>query len=126
MSTLSLHNWGMTNTQKITVWKVEDHEGNGECSACGRTGLRWVTFLSDGSRVGGECAKKILGWAPTKAKFSWLTGMTLIAEKSVDNGHGHAVLWQSQSGRGGALAINGYLQAAGSFESMEREFANQW
>lgn len=116
----------MTNTEKLTVWKVEDHEGDGECSACGRTGLRWVTFLSDGSRVGGECAKKILGWAPTKAKFSWLTGMTIVAEKTIDFGHGHAVLWQSESGRAGVLAINGHPQAQGPFDWVSKRFADEW
>lgn len=118
----------MTNTEKLTVWKVEDHEGDGECSACGRTGLRWVTFLSDGSRVGGECAKKILGWAPTKRTHGWVQGLTAVAEKEVCGpvGRTQAVLYRSESGKGGAMSIGGNLQATGPFEWVERQFAEAW
>jgi hypothetical protein len=115
-----------TTAAKLTVWKVEDHEGTGECSECGKTGLRWVTFLSDGSRVGGECAKRILGWAPTKSKFSWLTGMTVVDEKAIHNGTGHAVLMRSESGRTGVMAVNGNAIVSGPFEWVAKQFANEY
>lgn len=51
-------------TPKLTITKIEDHEGNGHCTACGRENLRWICTLSDSTKVGTECAKKVLGWKP--------------------------------------------------------------
>ncbi len=104
----------------LTVWRVEDHEGNGECQRCGRTGLRWVTYLSDGSRVGGECVKRLMGWAPTAKNFSWLTGMTLVAE--ADSCGDRFTLWRSGRGGYGVVARNGIAQVSGSFDWAQSEF----
>jgi len=41
-------------TRKLHVVKVEDREGTGTCTACGREGLRWIVTLSDGTQVGTE------------------------------------------------------------------------
>ncbi|ADA84007.1 hypothetical protein SCOOT17C_79 [Mycobacterium phage Scoot17C] len=57
-------NANTTAAAKLELVKVEDHEGTGECPACGRTGLRWICVMNDGSRAGVECAKKLLGYRP--------------------------------------------------------------
>lgn len=114
----------MTSTQKITVWKVEDHEGNGECQECHKTGLRWVTILSDGSKVGGECAKKILGWAPTAAKFSWVTGLSSVEEATVSGER--VVLWASEDGTRGAVSVDGRGQVMGPFDYCEQMYRERY
>lgn len=100
-----------TTTAPLTAWKIEDHEGAGECQQCGKTGLRWVTLLSDGSRVGGECAKRLLGWAPTKASFGWVTGKRAIAERT-DHGD-HFALWTDEASRAGIITRNGVAVTQG-------------
>lgn len=100
--------------ETLTVWKVEDHEGNGECRECGKTGLRWVTVLSDGSRVGGECAKRILGWAPTARKFGWVTGKTAIAERTEFGAR--FVLWTNSAATVGVISRNGVDVTSGPLE----------
>lgn len=105
----------------LTVWRIEDHEGTGECQQCGKTGLRWVTYLSDGSRVGGECAKRIMGWAPTARNFSWLTGMTLVGEASLSPTQ-CMTLWRSEDEARGVLAINGIANQVGPFGWVQAEF----
>lgn len=112
----------MTTTAAITVWKIEDHEGDGVCQECGKEGLRWVTFLSDGSRVGGECAKRIMGWKPTAKSHSWVTGLHAVAEGRVSPTQ-HAVLWSDADGKRGAISINGNAQSQGSFAWCEQQFA---
>jgi hypothetical protein len=109
-------------TEKLTAIKVENCEGDGECSRCNRTGLIWVVTLSDGTRVGGECAKILLGWKPTKASHSWVTGMTVAAEKTV--GARHIVLWVK--GNRAAVAINGNLQTSGPVEWVTKEYASRY
>ena len=68
------------STATVTLVKIEDHEGNGECRECGRTGLRWIATLSDGTHVGTECAKQILGWKPTPKTYTWVADFTAIAK----------------------------------------------
>ena len=120
----SAHNGGMTNTQ-ITVLKVEDFEGTGECTMCSKTGLRWVVSLSDGSQVGGECAKKIMGWSPSKKSHGWVQGLTAVAERELKGGV-LAVLWISEDERVGAVSISGNQNCSGPFEWAEKQFANLW
>lgn len=105
----------------LTVWRVEDHEGTGECQRCGKTGLRWVTYLSDGSRVGGECAKRLMGWAPTKKNFSWVTGMTLLAEGDMSKTQ-RVALWQREGTAWAAISVNGNATAFGGIKALTRDF----
>lgn len=111
----------MTTTQTITVLKIEDHGGEGVCTACGKEGLRWVSTLSDGSRVGGECAKKIMGWKPTAKSHAWVTGMHIVAEGEMSPVQ-HAVLWSNEAGTWSVLAINGTAQCSGGPNSIRAEF----
>jgi hypothetical protein len=110
----------MTNTENLTVAKVEDYEGDGECGHCDRTGLRWIVTLSDGSKVGSECAKKLMGWKMSPKNYSWVNRFVPVAEKSMK--HGNYVLWQGKTGKGGVLMVNGHATAFGGFAAIEREF----
>lgn len=78
---------------QLTLAKVEDHEGTGDCSECGRQGLRWIARLSDGSGVGFECAKKILGFRPVAKDFVWQAYYSPVAEHR--EGADVFVLWQA-------------------------------
>ena len=110
--------------ETVTVVKVEDHEYEGTCGACGKEGVRWVVTLSDGSRVGGECAKKLLGWAPTAKKFSWVTGLTPLVEEMID---GEAiVVWANQTRTRGGISINGHPQMFGPLEWIKSEYQNRF
>lgn len=98
-----------------TLWKIEDHEGHGECSACPKTGLRWVATLSDGSTVGLECAKKMIGYRPAPTAYNWINDFEAIAEH---HGIGSLyVLWrhktrnQTRETRNGALTSIGGAHA---------------
>lgn len=104
----------------IHVVKVEDHEYEGTCGACGKQGVRWIVTLSDGSTVGGECAKRILGWAPTKASHGWVTGMIPVQEATSFGDHW--VLWQAKKGYKSVISRNGYAQAVGGTNAMLREW----
>lgn len=96
---------------KITLVKIEDREGQGECGQCGRHGLRWIAVLSDGSAVGLECAKKVMGHRPAPAKYQWVEHYTAIAEhRGVDTVY---VLWQHKSGRETRETRNGHLMTVG-------------
>lgn len=86
----------MNTTATVTLVRVEDHEGTGTCGACDREGLRWIAVLSDGSRVGVECAKKVLGWKPAPASYSWVEFFEPIAEH--DDFGAVYVLWQQKNG----------------------------
>ena len=111
----------MTNTESLKVVKVEDHEGDGECRACGRTGLRWIVTLSDGSQIGTECAKKILGIKVTPKAHEWTSAFVAVAQKTYFQYE--VVLWQSKAtGKAGRITFNGNLQAVGGFEAMTKEF----
>jgi hypothetical protein len=111
----------MTTTQTITVLKIEDHGGEGICTACGKEGLRWVSILSDGSRVGGECAKKIMGWKPTAKSHAWVTGLHIIAEGDMSPVQ-YAVLWSDETGRRGAVSINGVANVSGPLDWCRQEY----
>lgn len=96
----------------LTVRKVEDYEGQGECSACGRRGLRWVVTISDGSRVGSECTKAILGWkVSTRGLKDWVP-LYRVAAEHTDHGS-HYVLWQSIAGNNTRETQNGSLTMVG-------------
>ena len=112
------------SAQEIMVLKVTDYEYEGTCSACGKEGVRWIVSLSDGSHVGGECAKKILGWAPTPKTFSWVTGMTAIVEEIIDGQS--VVVWQDQGATRGAISVNGHLQQSGSVNWVGSEYARRY
>jgi hypothetical protein len=109
-------------TQTLTAVKVESCEGDGECSRCNRTGLIWVVTLSDGTRVGGECAKILLGWKPTKASHSWLKGMAATAETTVYNDT--LILWVN--GNRAAISRNGNLQTSGPVDYITKEFQTRY
>jgi hypothetical protein len=57
---------------KLHAVKVEDHEGHGICRQCDRENLRWIVTLSDGSTVGTECARTVLGYKPAPASYRWV------------------------------------------------------
>lgn len=97
---------------KPRLIRIEDHEGSGSCSACQREGLRWIAVLTDGSRVGLECMKRITGRSkPQPVHYEWLGGFELVAEYD-DYGH-HFALWQSKSSSATRTTQNGSLVAIG-------------
>jgi hypothetical protein len=98
-------------TATLTITRIDDHEGDGECSSCRRTGLRWVATLSDGTAVGLECAKKILGWKPAPASYNWIADFTPVAEH-VDYGD-TLVMWQHKTGNQTRETCNGVLVTVG-------------
>lgn len=95
---------------ELRIVKIEDHEGDGTCSECGREGLRWIATLTDGTRVGTECAKKVTGCKPAPKSYTWVTGYTPVAEHT--DRDTAWVLWQHQNGRT-ALTLNGALWQMG-------------
>ncbi|GIH07514.1 hypothetical protein Rhe02_55810 [Rhizocola hellebori] len=104
----------MTNTKPM-IWKIEDREFQGECSACPRTGLRWIAVLSDGSTVGLECAKKIVGFRPSPITYTWVADFEPIAEH---NDHGTLyVMWQRKGGKATRETKNGALVSVGGVRS---------
>ena len=114
------HNGHMTTT-KLSITKVLDREGEGCCQECGRTNVRWIAVLSDGSTVGSECAKKITGQAFSPAKYAPLAGATEIAS-GLDCG---ATWTLFSNGARGILALNGLPQVVGSLASVTAEFNNR-
>lgn len=111
-----------TREQKLTVAKIEDHEGDGVCGACERTGLRWIVTLSDGSQIGTECAKKLLGYTITRKTFDWIQDFELVAEK--DYFQYHVCLYRHKNGNAARTTFNGTVQAVGGFAAMQREYDN--
>jgi hypothetical protein len=83
-------------TTRPTITRYEDHEGDGTCGACGREGLRWIARLSDGSGIGTECAKAVLGYTVARKDYAWTTDFAPVATV-VEYGE-TLVLWQSKSG----------------------------
>ena len=71
----------------LYITAIEDHEDSGRCQTCGREGLRWICRLSDGTGVGLECSKKVLGFVPKPTNYNWMTGYKPIAQ--------HADKWQT-------------------------------
>lgn len=110
-----------------TVVKIQDREGDGECGACGRTGLRWVVTLSDGSTVGTECTKRILGIAVAPANYAWTRDYEPVAEKVIDYGTVNLVLWRSKAtGVAGRTTHNGVLYFVGAFDQAQQRFEEAW
>ncbi len=107
----------MNATPKPTVSHIEDHEGTGECSACPRTGLRWIVVLSDGTKVGTECAKKITGTAvaATPKSHGWIH-LFEVAATHVEHGVTYA-LWKRIGGTATRETRNGHLTAVGGVEA---------
>lgn len=85
----------MTYADTLRIEKIEDCEGDGRCSACGREGLRWVAHLSDSTAVGLECAKKVLGYRPNPVHYQWIKKYAPVAEYR-DCGAVY-VLWQHKT-----------------------------
>ena len=105
----------MTTTKstaaKLHVAKIEDHEGFGRCAECGREGLRWIVVLSDGTRVGTECAKRACGITVKPTAYQWMADYVPVAEHSTK--WETAVVYQHRTGTRTRLVVNGYLQCAG-------------
>jgi hypothetical protein len=106
----------MTTTQTLRIARFEDHEGDGRCGHCEREGLRWIVRLSDGSGVGTECAKAVLGWKPAPRDYKWIIGFSVVAE-TVAYGETFAV-WQNgarfaltQSGRAISHGPEAFIRA---------------
>ena len=113
----------MTNNAaaKVTVKWVENCEGDGTCLACGREGLTWVVVLSDGSRVGVECAKPILGFKPAPKSYVWSRDFT--GRGFTVNGGGQTVrVWERNDGRAFALTVDGVLVSSGGREFVTAQF----
>jgi hypothetical protein len=85
----------MDTTRRPTLVKVEDHEGDGICQLCSRSGLRWLVALSDGSRLGLECAKKTMGWNLTRNDYTWVPDYRAVAEQEADEQI--YVLWEHRT-----------------------------
>lgn len=106
----------MTNTA-LRIEKIEDREGFGVCSHCGREGLRWIATLSDGSGCGLECAKRVVGFKPAPTAYRWAEHFEAVAEYRETNGYGDVlgvwVLWQHKSGTATRETLNGNLQTVG-------------
>lgn len=94
------------------ILKVQDHEGDGRCQACGREGLRWIATLTDGTTVGLECAKKATGLTPPTAnQVAWTAHFTPIAQHN--DGADAFALWQHVTGQQTRETRNGHLTAVG-------------
>lgn|SRR5678815_3534426 len=97
---------------KLTIMKIEDFEDGGQCGECGRNGLRWVATLSDGTRVGLECAKKVLGFRPKPLAYNWIGDFEVVAEYTDFNEH--YVMWQHKvNSRCTRETVNGSLVMVG-------------
>lgn len=107
----------MTATTTLHIAIIEDHEGDGECGNCGRTGLRWIATLSDGSKVGVECAKKLLGYRPTTKSFDWVQYFRVEAEHVETAPNGEQTFWAMWVRKDGRTETretrDGYLVAVG-------------
>lgn len=101
----------MTQTAALEIARIDDYEGTGECSACGRTGLRWIARLTDGTAVGLECAKKVLGWKPAPAAYNWIADFAPVAEY-VEYSSTY-VLWQHKTRNQTRETRNGVLITVG-------------
>lgn len=95
----------------LSIVKINDMEFEGRCTVCQREGLRWVATLSDGTGVGLECAKKVLGFKPKPVTYQWVPLYTAIAEYR-EGGHAW-VLWQRKNGTETRETRNGHLMAVG-------------
>lgn len=92
-------------TAKLHIELIRDCEGAGRCGACQREGLRWVAQLSDGSHVGLECAKKVLGFRPAPKAYNWIADYTLTGTHTTP--WETVGFWTSKDGRSAAITVNG-------------------
>jgi hypothetical protein len=99
------------STATPTLVKVEDHEGDGHCGHCAREGLRWICILSDGSAVGVECAKKVMGFKPAPKSYAWVSEFEAVAEHT-ECGQVF-VLWQHKSSSQTRYTREGVLVSVG-------------
>jgi hypothetical protein len=95
--------------------RIEDRSGTGTCGCCGREGLRWVYFLTDGTFVGSECAKKIMGHAIEPRSHARLTDFHVIAEHQNKFGVTY-LLWEHNLGGYYSETIDGKVKRHGSDE----------
>lgn len=105
-----------TTTAHLTITRIEDREGEGDCSHCQRTGLRWIVILSDGTAVGVECAKKVLGYKPAPKSYQWVQHFTVEATKVERWPNGeetHWAMWTRKDGRETRETSNGVLVTVG-------------
>jgi hypothetical protein len=100
-----------TKTARLHIVKIEDHEGDGTCTACGREGLRWIVTLSDGTQVGTECTKRVTGAKPAPKSYTWVGDFRIVAEH--DEYGTSYVLWQHKDGRETRETRDGTLTAVG-------------
>ena len=108
-------------TSALHVTKIEDHEGFGRCGHCDRENLRWIVVLSDGTRVGTECAKRVLGINVKPNDYTWLTDYDLVAEHVT--AHETFALYQLRGGTRTRLAINGHLAVNGNGRAYFERYA---
>lgn len=104
-----------TTATAVHLSHVENHEGDGTCGACAREGLRWIAVLSDGQRVGMECAKALLGFKPAPSSFRWVEHFTLVATHT--EGRQTFNLWQARTGEQTRQTMNGNLDQIGGARS---------
>lgn len=110
------HTLYMQTTKAPTLVKIEDHEGDGTCGACGREGLRWVATLSDDSTVGMECAKAVMGFKPAPKDYKWTADYRPVAKHVT--GYGAAVvLWEHKIGGPSRLTVDGRLTVVGGAQA---------
>jgi hypothetical protein len=112
----------MTTTATLHITRYEDHEYDGTCGTCGREGLRWIVVLSDGSRVGVECTKRVLGWKPAPRDYTWVAGMTVAAE-ATRYGATFAV-WAPATGHRFIVTQDGRPVASGPETFARQQFAD--
>jgi hypothetical protein len=106
-----------------TIVRVENHEGNGDCQECQRHGLKWVLILSDGSRVGAECAKKILGLNVKPADYgNPIAGLALTASHTEYGTH--FTLYTND--RKGVITRNGYPTTSGPVAWVTKEWQTRY
>lgn len=101
----------METASTLALVQIDDVEGEGECSHCGRPGLRWIAVLSDGSRVGVQCARKLLGIPIAKRNFEWVAAFDVVATH-VEHGV-HHVLWRHKTYTETRETRNGILHQVG-------------
>lgn len=95
------------------VVRLEDHEGDGTCLHCQRSGLRWIAVLSDGRTIGTGCARKVLGYpiSTSAAATNWLSRFHPVAQRTT--GSRTFVLWEQINGPQTRITDNGNLVQIG-------------
>ncbi|AYQ99345.1 hypothetical protein PBI_CANTARE_125 [Brevibacterium phage Cantare] len=83
--------------ENVKVAYVENVEGDGMCGHCNRTNLKYVATMTDGSKVGLSCAKKLMGVTITPKDVKWASNYTVEAT-FIEYGQTYA-LWVSDKGQ---------------------------